>query len=245
MTAQLVPTVKTSYSPEELIKGFIEGWKKQFGTMPNKKSIAVLWAQNRIETGATSAMWNNNIGNVKYIPSKNPEDDNNIQYMMLANVWEIINGKKVVFQPPHKATWFRAFPTLTDGVAFHLDFLKNHRYKKAWAAVEAGSPSNFAHLLKEAGYYTAPEEDYSKAVALFFMRFIRDDTYEKVLASLVAPEPAVVVEHVEKPVEEMPIAPQPVEQTESVAPTPAVVISKPLPWWQVIIQFVLGFFKRK
>jgi hypothetical protein len=245
MTAQLVPTVKTSYSPEELIKSFIEGWKKQFGTMPNKKSIAILWAQNRIETGATSAMWNNNIGNVKYVPSNNPESDNNIQYMMLSNVWEIINGKKVVFQPPHKATWFRAFPTLTDGVAFHLDFLKNHRYKKAWAAIEAGSPSNFAHLLKEAGYYTAPEEDYSKAIALFFMRFIRDDTYEKVLASLVAPKPTTIVNHVETITVETPIAPLPVEQPTSVTPIPTAVPPPNKSLWQTIIQFILGLFKRK
>ncbi len=37
---------------------------------------------------------------------------------------EIINGKKVTFQPPSPATWFRSFKTLSFGVAYHFNFLK-------------------------------------------------------------------------------------------------------------------------
>jgi len=186
--AQLVPTVRTSYTKFEIIKGFIQGWQKQFGTMPRKKSIAVLWSQNALETGSTTSMWNNNIGNVKYIQNTNVLENENIQYMMLSNVWEILEGKKVIFQPPHKATWFRSFPTLADGVSFHLDFLKNKRYKKAWVAVEAGSPIDFAHLLKLSNYYTASEIDYAKALASYFNNFMKDDTFEKVMESLVIAE---------------------------------------------------------
>jgi flagellar protein FlgJ len=91
---------------------------------------------------------------------------------MLKNVWEIIGGKKVIFQPPHQATWFRAFPTLADGVAHHLDFLRNHRYKASWSAVDAGNPAAFAHLLKVAGYYTAPEADYIKLMNVYFNKFM-------------------------------------------------------------------------
>lgn len=184
MPAILVPTTKTSYNASQMVAGFIKGWQNVFNEIPKKESVGVIWAQNAIETGSTSSMWNNNIGNVKYSPSKNPEDDNEVKYMMLSNVWEIINGKKVIFQPPHEATWFRAFDTLDQGVGFHLNFLKNKRYKNCWVAVEAGDPAQFAHLLKVAKYYTAPEEDYVKAMNSQFKRFMKDNTFETVVQSL-------------------------------------------------------------
>lgn len=184
MTAQLVPTVKTTYNQTQLIEGLILGWQKQFGVIPAKTSIGVLYAQNALETGGTTAMWNNNIGNVKYVPTAGDDD---WQYMMLNNVWEMIGGKKVIFQPPHQATWFRAFPTLADGIAHHLDFLRNHRYKNSWSAVEAGDPAAFAHLLKVAGYYTAAEADYIRLMNIYFNKYMQDTTYEKVVAKLLSP----------------------------------------------------------
>ena len=168
-----------------MIKGFIDGWKLQFGTNPQKKSIAVLWSQWSIETGQGKFFWNNNIGNIKFVASNTLSDDS-IQYMMLSNVWEIIKGKKVTFQPPHPSTWFRSFFTLAEGIAFHLDFLKNKRYKKAWEAVESGNPNDFAHLLKLANYYTAPESDYAKAVVSYFNKFMKDDTFDKIISELEA-----------------------------------------------------------
>lgn len=187
MAATLVPTVRTKYTLNELIGGLVEGWKQAFGEFPKKESIGVLYAQNALETGGTVSMWNNNIGNVKFVPSKNPDDDNGKEYMMLANVWEIVNGKKVIFQPPHPATWFRAFPTLGEGVSHHLGFLRNKRYKTAWTAVEAGDPAAFAHLLRVAGYYTAPEADYTKLMNSYFKKFMKEKTFEEVMAKLQAP----------------------------------------------------------
>jgi hypothetical protein len=184
MAATLVPTVRTTYTQAQMIEGFIRGWIKQFGEIPSKTSVGVLYAQDALETGSTTSMWNNNIGNVKYKPTAG---DEGWTYMMLANVWEIINGSKVYFQPPNPATWFRAFPSLADGVAFHLDFLRNHRYKNAWSAVESGNPAAFAHLLKIAGYYTAPEADYVKLMNYYFNKYMNDYTYEQVVAKMVAP----------------------------------------------------------
>lgn len=186
MTAQLVPTVRTSYTLQQMIAGFITGWQQQFGVIPSKQSVGVLYAQDALETGSTVSMWNNNIGNVKYVPT--PGDDG-WKYMMLANVWEIVNGQKVMFQPPSPATWFRAFDTLTDGVAFQLNFLKSHRYAAAWPAVEAGDPTGFAHLLKLAGYYTAPEADYARLMNYYFNKYMQDPTYDQIVAQLMAPPP--------------------------------------------------------
>jgi flagellum-specific peptidoglycan hydrolase FlgJ len=179
MTARLVPTVRTSYKGIDLIKGFIDGWVKAFNEIPSKETVGVLYAQNALETGGTVFMWNNNIGNIKYIPSVSDTGD----YMMLNNVWEIINGKKVIFQPPHQATWFKSYPTLADGVAQHYDFIKNRRYAKAWSAVESGNPAEFAHLLKLAGYYTAPESDYIRGMNNYFNKYMSSKLYEQAISN--------------------------------------------------------------
>jgi len=192
MPAKLVPTVQTKYSQFELDQGLIKGWIKLFGTPPTKSQIGVLWSQNALETGLTAAMWCNNIGNVKYVP--NAGDTEAVHYCMLRNVWEIINGKKVYFQPPSPATWFRAFDTLEEGVAFFFDLLRNRRYKAAWTAIEAGDPALFAHLLKVAGYYTASEADYRNAMLRYYNAFMASNDFEKALAAVVMPtDPAPVV----------------------------------------------------
>lgn len=187
MAAKLVPAKRTPHTSEEMIRGFVEGWYKQFGNIPKKESIGVLYAQNALETGGTASMWNENIGNVKFAPSKNPDNDTGKEYMMLTNVWEIIKGEKKYFQPPDPATWFVSYPTLADGIAEHLDYLKNKRYKAAWVAVEAGDCAQFAHILKMNFYYTASEADYVKGMKGWFNKYMKDKTFEKVVAEITNP----------------------------------------------------------
>lgn len=250
--AVCVPTVKTNFTIADFVKSLVIVWQQMYGELPQKKQLAVIYAQWSIETGQGKSCWNNNIGNVKYIPSKN-KSDSDIQYMMLKNVWEIINGKKVIFQPPHQATWFRSFPTLIDGVTFHLDFLKNKRYKKAWSAIEAGNPGNFAHLLKVANYYTAPEADYVRAVTLYFNKFMKDDVFEKVIESITPPALTTAVEHIETPVIEK-ITTDPSTVTELPIITPAPIAEpEPIPvaapvsnsFLKSIIQLLFNLFTKK
>jgi hypothetical protein len=193
MPAKLVPVVKTTCNSQQLVKGFIEAWKKSFGEIPSKQTVGVLYAQNTLETGGTTAMWNWNIGNVKFVPSKNPEEDNDKEYMMLSNVWEIVNGAKVIFQPPHPATWFRSFPTLADGVAFHFKFLQRFRYRNAWLAVQAGDPVDFSKQLRIGGYYTAPEEDYTKLMTFYFNKYMKSNMYEISLQEINSDNSPVVI----------------------------------------------------
>ena len=192
MPGKLVPTVRTTYTEYEFVKALIQGWIANEKAAPTKEQIGVLWAQNALETGQSYSMWNNNIANVKYTASAGDVD-----YCMLNNVWEMVNGKKVMFQPPDPTTWFRSFPTLADGITFQINFLQNHRYRTAWTAVQAGNPAAFAHLLRLAGYYTAPESQYVAAINAFFNRFMKDSTFNKALADVQAPAP--IVEPVELP----------------------------------------------
>lgn len=184
MAATLVPAVKTKTSSSEFITGLVTAWVKLYKQIPKKESIGVIYAQWAHETGMGGSYWNFNVGNSKYKPSVNPENDNDLLYTMLPSVWEMSNGVKTYYQPPSPVTWFRAFATLTDGLVYHLNFLQNKRYKSSWGAIEAGSPSQFAHLLKIAGYYTDVEENYSKGLTVYFNKFMKDATFETVIASL-------------------------------------------------------------
>lgn len=242
MPATLVPTTRTSYTTAQLIAGYVQGWNQQFGALPSKEAIGVLYAQNTLETGGTASMWNNNLGNVKFVASANPTDDDGKLYMMLANVWEIVNGQKVIFQPPSPATWFRAFATLADGVAFELDFLKNHRYKAAWSAVESGNPAAFAHLLKLAGYYTAPEADYVKLMNFYFAKYMKMTAYEDAINAMNPPTPPAPAP------DPTPVAPEP---PPAPVPDPVPVVASPAPvaaptsFIGNLINTVLNIFKRK
>lgn len=174
--AILIEAKRTTIPQKELINGFIEGWIKAFNEVPKKESIGVLFAQTCHETGLTKSLWNYNLGNHKFVSF---EGDDNVKYIKLSGVWEIIGGKKIILDKENPGAWFRAFDTLADGVAFHLESLKNKRFKNVWVAVEAGDPKSFAHLLKLKMYYTDSEENYFKGMKFYFDIFMKDKTYEE------------------------------------------------------------------
>jgi len=197
MPAKLVPLMKTPYAIADMVKALITTWYKIYNAYPSKESIGVIFSQWSLETGQGKSCYNNNFFNVKYV-SKNPDlDSDNVKYFMLPNTWEIdSSGQKVIYQPPHPQTWFLAFDTLDDCMQYQFDLLMNKRYKEAWTAVESGNPAAFAHLLKLKGYYTAPESDYVKGLNFFFNKFIKDNTFDMIIAELTTiPEaPTALVE---------------------------------------------------
>jgi len=188
MSAKLVSLVKTPYTIPDVLKSLILAWHNVYNEFPNKESIGVIFSQWSLETGQGKACYNNNLFNVKYMNNHPELDSDDIAYFMLPHTWEIINGQKVVFEPPHPQTWFRSFDTLDEGVAHHFVFLKTKRYKIAWTAVESGNPAAFAHLLKNGGYYTAPESDYVKGLNYFFNKFMKDNTFETIIQDLTGQE---------------------------------------------------------
>jgi hypothetical protein len=244
MVATLVPTVKTKYSVSEMIEGFVKGWHEQFNELPSKESVGVLFAQWSLETGQGGSCWNSNFGNVKCNVAS---ADSSVKFCYLSNVWETNkDGEKVYYQPPSIQCAFRAFDSLEDGMAFYLGFIKNGRYASAWTAVELGSPEAFAHLLKVKGYYTAPEADYTKAMSYYFKIYMKDTTFEKVVATL---QPAVV-QPIEVPVAPSPdqvnvgpstvVVPEYVPDTESTLNNPILTLS----FWQKIASFAFDLYKK-
>ena len=101
---------------------------------------------------------------------------------------------------PHPQTNFRAFLTLEDGAYDHVAFLsRRERYRLAWAALKLGDPDVYVGELKRAGYFTAGEAAYKKAVVSLFNEYLRmlSKPTEEQEATLTGEElDAIVVSHV-------------------------------------------------
>lgn len=163
----LVPHQLTKVSLRQVYDALGEAWPEA-----SRASLIVLTAQIGIECADGARVHNFNLGNVKRVGGQ--------PWTMLPKVWEILRSVpagatsatqrpdglfRVVFDPPHPQTHFRAFSTLEQGTAEHLETLRR-RFAAAWPAVEAGDPAGFGRRLKALRYYTAPEADYVRALEL-------------------------------------------------------------------------------
>ncbi len=162
--ARLSPAV-TPVTPSEMLASLERAWKALFGQEPSRESLLVVLAQWALETGRGRAMHAYNVGNIKSV-----EGDGHDYTYFACN--EVLHGKVVWFYPDAAGCRFRAYRALDLGVADYLATV-HARYSGAWSAVIAGSPAQFAHLLKAERYYTAPEESYTKSLASLFDEFSR------------------------------------------------------------------------
>ncbi len=178
MTDQCVPVRRTTFTLKDYSRAAMRAWKSLCGNWPSKAAVGCLWAQYALETGRGAFCWGNNIGNVKYTAGHD--------YQMLNGTWEIVNGKRVVFTPPHRATWFNAYDSLDDAMMEHLRLLKQGRYASSWPAIEAGLPGEFAVALKQRGYYTAPVEDYARGLRAHHQDFMNSWAFEDATRDLEA-----------------------------------------------------------
>jgi hypothetical protein len=169
------PATRTPAAPRDVLAAIRRAWPEG-----SRESCLVLLAQWGIETGDGASCWNHNLGNVKRVKGQ--------AWTMLGNVWEILGGKKVVFQPPHPQTHFCAFDSLDEGAAFFVEKLRT-RFAKAWPAVLSGDPATFSRTLKSLRYYTADEKAYTAAIVARYRQFdaqTRDDAGRDAVAGLVA-----------------------------------------------------------
>jgi len=172
---QLIPDEVKQISEGEAACALREAWKLLYNQYPSLDSLALLWSQWALETGRGKAIHCYNFGNLK----RSGDED---YCMFRCN--ENINGKWEWFDPPHKQTWFRAYPTAVDGAFDYVKFLsQKRRYLKAWQAVRLGDAALFGHELKIAGYYTANEIQYTKGLVRLA------DEFKKKSATMLAWKP--------------------------------------------------------
>lgn len=152
---------------------------REMGVQPSKASCGVFWAQYALETGAGGFCWNHNLFNHKVTQSQAAAG---VPYMMLANTWEVEKGQKVVYQPPHPATWFRSYSSFEEAMGDHVAAVKSGRYATSWPAVVAGDVVLYATRLRERGYYTASLASYVALMEAKLKGWNASTAYEDALA---------------------------------------------------------------
>jgi hypothetical protein len=161
----LIPDRLTPISEEDAIRAFADGWSVALRADPSPRQLAIIVAHVILENAAgfTALHWWN-FGNVK-ASAKYP--GNYCTYRCN----EVIAGQVRWFDPPHPATWFRAYGSAAEGAEAHVRFLaedsdgdgKNY-YAPAWARLLAGDADGFVRTLSRLGYFTGPVDAYARAV---------------------------------------------------------------------------------
>jgi hypothetical protein len=172
------PVIRTPISMRDFARALIRTLRSS-GTTPTKEACGVFWAQYALETGAGGFCWNHNLFNHKVTKAM---ADSGTPFMMLANTWEIERGKKVTYQPPHQATWFRAYASFEAAMSHHVTAIQKGRYASSWPAVLAGDPELYAAKIRERGYYTAPLASYVALMRAKYDPWMRSTAYDEALA---------------------------------------------------------------
>lgn len=178
-----VQRVRTEVSPAQVAQAIINAWQQKFGSAPSKEQVAMILAQNDLETGHRKSMWNYNVGNIttKGDGAFDYFDDLSTNEQTRPGVWKKMKLK------------YRAYPNLDAGVKDYLNFLSSGRYTKAWQHIVNPNPSSFSKALKAAGYYTADEAPYTKNLVSLFDRNSKSNNYELAMSGKVkSPNPSKV-----------------------------------------------------
>lgn len=191
MTGAYAEPVVTRYSLEDMEYALRVGLTQVLGKRPTDQCIAVAMAKCRGETANGNAVWNDNLGNIKpgsswtgnftcillnEVELKKERGDTKPRVYWYDPRGELVGGKgSALREAPlavpdgHVQTRMRSFAGRTDAGYQYIDFIfANPRYHRARDAMLAGNPEAYAHELKVAGYYTAPEADYVKLVMALF-----------------------------------------------------------------------------
>ena len=139
--------------PTDVYAELRDAWRRLLGNEPTRANLLVLLSHWAFETAFGRACHRYNLGNIKH------RDGDGRDYVMF-RCSEVVGGRQIWYDPPHPATWFRAYASLGDGVLDYLVLLRG-QFGYAWPAVEAGDPADFSHRLKTRGYYTADEAVYT------------------------------------------------------------------------------------
>jgi len=160
-----LPNAMTVVGAEPLAICLYNAWQKLLGEFPERGAILTLLGFSAHETGRWKACHCWNLGNVK---SKEGDGRDHTFF----RCWEVEQGQTVWYNPPHPATRFRAFRTLTEGAVDYLGFLRgSRRYARAWPELALGNPVAFVQALKAGGYFTAPEGPVAASVSSLFREF--------------------------------------------------------------------------
>lgn len=157
----LVERVQTKVSEGEMAQAIVNAWRTLFGSEPYKEQVALIMAQNSLETANREKMWNYNVGNIT--------TDGKGEYDYFEAIDKYTTGPQA-----NKPFKFRAYRTLQDGIVDYLKFLSTRsNFSQAWQHILNPDPVSYSKALREANYYTGSEAAYTKSLKSLF------DTFKK------------------------------------------------------------------
>lgn len=180
MTAVRVEDRVTRLSVPDLLGALAAGYRIVMGGGASAPELATLGAQVCLETGRGQAMHCWNPGNVKLpadwdglFTSYGCDEVFDAQTARLAqrlgpctvNPWKGGPLQHVILPASHPWARFLAFGNASDGMADYVDRLSGKdRYRAAWTLAHRGDPDGFSRALAQAGYYTAPVDQYTRGL---------------------------------------------------------------------------------
>lgn len=125
-----VPRKNTPVDVGQMVSSLIKSWHSLLGRDPTKEQIAMILAQNSLETNHRKAMFNFNVGNLMHMGSDSHDYFEN---------QDSYGGK------PFTAK-FRSYSSLDEGVLDYLKLLYGG-YPQAFSAAKSGDPKEYARAL--------------------------------------------------------------------------------------------------
>ncbi len=174
MTNQKVERKQTPVNETEMTKAVIQAFTDMVGKAPTKDQVALLIAQNNLETGSRKDMYNWNVGNITHV------DGDGFDYWE-GKDWHYIKAPgSLKEQKQYYVAKFRAYPDLKSGVKDYLSFLK--RRTGVRNKILEADPIGFSKELKKSKYYTAHEEDYTRGIVSKVKEYNKNNSYEQALS---------------------------------------------------------------
>jgi hypothetical protein len=148
--ARLVAPERTSVGVADLEAAIRRAYIRVTGSAPTSDVLRSLSAQASVETAAGQSMYNFNFGGIK------GAGPHGLSASCVTH--EVVGGTEVTVRQS-----FRAYASLDDGAEDYVRVLLT-RFGGALPSARSGDLTGFAHALKQAGYYTASEQDYAAAL---------------------------------------------------------------------------------
>jgi hypothetical protein len=168
---------------ESAREALLAGLRDVSGNAPSREVLALGLAKCALETGRFQKIWNWNFGNIKasstYPGMYTAFELNEVlkgQVVWFGPAGRLDRrGGKVVAEPyavppAHPQTRMRAHANRFDGAFAYGDFMRVR--PTLWQALQIGEPYGFVHSMKRAGYFTADEAPYARAVASLYKEFL-------------------------------------------------------------------------
>jgi hypothetical protein len=149
--AQSVLPARTPVSVGDLRAAIDRAYQRVTGNAASKTLLDNLTAQASLETGRGAQMYNYNFGGIKGA-SPTGQTAHCLTH-------EVEGGKEITIRQG-----FRAYGSLDAGADDYVRVLRKN-FGAALGKAELADVGGFAHALKQAGYYTANESDYARALS--------------------------------------------------------------------------------